>query len=242
MLQYCRKGGICLKYGKIVEGTFITRPNRFCATVEIDGNETVCHVKNTGRCRELLLSKSRVLLEESSNPQRKTKYDLVAVYKGDRLINMDSFAPNLAVGEWLAGGGLGFIPDLLKSESTYKNSRFDFFAQKENRKCFIEVKGVTLEKDNVVLFPDAPTLRGVKHLQELCECIKDGYEAYVIFVVQMKDVLYFTPNREMHKEFADALIVCRDNGVNVRCVDCNVTRDGMEIRDEVKIVFGDEKQ
>lgn len=240
MLQYCRKGGIFLKYGKIVEGTFISRPNRFCAIVEIDGKKTVCHVKNTGRCKELLTLSSTVFLEESQNPLRKTKYDLIAVYKNQRLINMDSLAPNKAVGEWIKSGGLGFIPDHIKSECTYKNSRFDFFVQAANRKCFVEVKGVTLEKDNAALFPDAPTLRGVKHLHELCECIKDGYEAYVVFVVQMKDVLYFTPNRQMHPEFADALITCRDSGVKVIAADCSVTPDTMEIRDKVKIVFGDE--
>ncbi len=240
MLQYCHKGGICLKYSKIVEGTFIARPNRFCAIVEIDGVQTVCHVKNTGRCKELLIRGSKVFLEESPNPLRKTRYDLVAVYKGERLINMDSFAPNKAVGEWITEGGLGFIPDIVKSESTYKNSRFDFYVRKDSRECFVEVKGVTLEKDNAVLFPDAPTLRGIKHLYELCQCVKDGYEAYVIFVVQMKDVLYFTPNRQMHSHFADALITSRDSGVNIMCVDCEVTHDSIEIRDKVTIVFGDE--
>ena len=231
-----------MKYSNIICGEFISRPNRFCAIVNIDGVQTVCHVKNTGRCKEILVPGCKVYLEESSNTSRKTKYDVVALEKGKRIINIDSFAPNLAIGEWLTGGGLFKNPVLVKSECSYKSSRFDFFVKAENKEIFIEVKGVTLENNGVVMFPDAPTQRGVKHLKELMECVKDGYEAYVIFVVQMKDVLYFTPNREMHKEFADALIVCRDNGVNVRCVDCNVTRDGMEIRDKVKIVFGDEKQ
>lgn len=226
-----------MKYSNITKARFLSRPNRFCAICEIDGEKTVCHVKNTGRCRELLIEGAEVFLEKSSNPLRKTAYDLIAVMKNGRCINMDSFAPNIAVGEWLKKGGLIESPDLVKSECTYKNSRFDFYIEKEHRRIFAEVKGVTLEKDGVVMFPDAPTERGVKHLNELMECVKDGYEAYVIFVVQMSDVRYFTPNSETHKAFADTLKECSKKGVNIICVDCEVTPYTMNIKNNVKIIL-----
>ena len=224
-----------MKYSNIICGEFISRPNRFCAIVNIDGVQTVCHVKNTGRCKEILVPGCKVYLEESSNTSRKTKYDVVALEKGKRIINIDSFAPNLAIGEWLTGGGLFKNPVLVKSECSYKSSRFDFFVKAENKEIFIEVKGVTLENNGVVMFPDAPTQRGVKHLKELMECVKDGYEAYIIFVVQMTDVKYFTPNEETHKEFADVLRQCHKNGVNILCFDCQVTPQTMKIGKQVEV-------
>ncbi len=225
-----------MKYNNIVRGTFLSRPNRFTAVVDIDGSTTVCHVKNTGRCLELLVRGCEVFLEKSSNPERKTMYDVVAVMKGDRCVNIDSIAPNVAVGEWLRKGALIPEPQIVKPEFTYKTSRFDYYVgTQDSRQCFVEVKGVTLENDGVVMFPDAPTERGVKHLKELMDCVKEGFEAYVVFVVQMKNVKYFTPNTQTHKEFADTLKLCAKSGVNVVCVDCNVTPDSMEIADFVKV-------
>ena len=198
-----------MQYQNICPGTFLARPNRFIAHVEVEGRVEVCHVKNTGRCRELLVPGCRVYLEESSNPNRKTRFDLVAVEKerrcGPLLVNMDSQAPNKVFGEWAAGGG--FRPGLskLRPETTFGNSRFDYYWEDSNSAGFVEVKGVTLERDCVAYFPDAPTERGVKHITELIECLKDGYEAYILFVIQMKEISYMTPNDATHKAFGDAL-------------------------------------
>lgn len=224
-----------MRYQRIREGIFRERPNRFVAMVELEGVVERCHVKNTGRCRELLVPGARVFLEESENPSRATRYDLVAVYKGDRLINMDSQAPNRAAGEWLAAGGLGFIPQVLRPEVRFENSRFDFYWEKDGQRGFVEVKGVTLEQDGVVLFPDAPTLRGVKHLEELIRCVDLGYEAAVLFVVQMEGVRYFTPNRTTHPEFARALAEAAAQGVRVLAVDCHVTPKEMTLRQAVAV-------
>ena len=225
-----------MTYKSIKEGIFLSRPNRFIAEVEIDGEVKVCHVKNTGRCRELLIKGVRVLLDRSDNPNRRTEYDLVAVYKGDMLINIDSQAPNAVFGEWLKEGGFGDVK-LIKPECFYKNSRFDFYVETEDKRIFIEVKGVTLEEDGVAMFPDAPTERGVKHLTELSEAVKDGYEAYVYFVVQMNECRYFTPNKKMHPEFAETLKMASDSGVNVRAVKCKVTEDGLKINGDVDAVI-----
>ncbi len=225
-----------MTYKGIKEGIFLSRPNRFIAEVEIDGEVKVCHVKNTGRCRELLIKGVRVLLDRSDNPNRRTEYDLVAVYKGDMLINIDSQAPNAVFGEWLKEGGFGDVK-LIKPECFYKKSRFDFYVETEDKRIFIEVKGVTLEEDGVVMFPDAPTERGVKHLTELSEAVKDGYEAYVYFVVQMNECRYFTPNKKMHPEFAETLKMASDSGVNVRAVKCKVTEDGLKINGDVDAVI-----
>lgn len=226
-----------MKYNNTVTGTFLARPNRFIAHVEVDGTVQVCHVKNTGRCRELLIPGARVVLERASNPQRKTPYDVIAVYKGDRLINMDSQAPNPVLGEWLEKRIL--FPDLtlIKPECQYKNSRFDFYLEAGERKIFAEVKGVTLEQDGVVLFPDAPTERGVKHLRELMDATRCGYEAYVFFVIQMKDCKYFTPNAATHPQFAETLRQAAAAGVNIVALDCEITEDGMEIRQKVEIIL-----
>ena len=222
-----------MKYENIVKGVFIERPNRFIAICEINGKEEVCHVKNTGRCKELLVKGATVYLEKSNNTNRKTKYDLIAVYKGERLINMDSQVVNKVA--------LEFMPQLfdnikkIKPEYKYGNSRFDIYLETDREKIFVEVKGVTLENDGVVRFPDAPTERGVKHLNELQKAVIEGYKAYVLFVVQMSDVKYFEPNRETHPQFADALKQARDNGVIPLAYDCFVTPDTIEIRKQVQI-------
>ena len=226
-----------MKYRNIIKGTFISRPNRFVANVTIDGKDIACHVKNTGRCRELLKEGAEVFLEKSDNPERKYQYSLITVRKGDRLVNMDSQAPNKAVGEFLRKGSLFEDIKLIKPECKYGNSRFDFYVEYADKKAFIEVKGVTLENDNVVSFPDAPTERGSKHLRELCECLKEGYEAYVFFVIQMKDVLYFTPNEAHDRIFAETLRTAEKEGVKVLAYDCLVTEDEMTVKDKVNIVL-----
>lgn len=224
-----------MKYNEIKKAAFISRPNRFVAKVTIDGTETAVHVKNTGRCRELLREGAGVWLEKSSNPDRKYQYSLVTVKKGERMVNMDSQAPNKAVGEFLSEGRL--FPDikLIRPECKYGNSRFDFYIEYEDKKAFIEVKGVTLENDGVVSFPDAPTERGSKHLRELCQCVRDGYEAYVFFVIQMKDVLYFTANADHDPVFARTLKEAHSEGVRILAYDCDVTEDEMKIGDRVEV-------
>ena len=230
-----------MKYKNIHEGIFLSRPNRFIANVLIDGAETVCHVKNTGRCRELLVPGAKVLLEKSSNPTRKTKFDLVKVYKGERLINMDSNAPNTVFGEFLRAGGLGVLPDYIKAEYSHGDSRFDYYFEHDGIKAFAEVKGVTLEDCNIARFPDAPTERGIKHLKGLINCINDGYEAYVIFVIQMKDVACFKPAWDKHFEFAKALNEAFNAGVKILAFDCDVTEDGLSINEKVKIDLSEEE-
>ena len=201
-----------MKYKNVVRGSFISRPNRFIANVDIDGKIEVCHVKNTGRCRELLLPGVEVFLERSDKPERRTKYDLIAVKKGKMLINIDSQAPNKVFGEWIRRGDFFKNITLIKPECTYKNSRFDFYIEADGKKIFAEIKGVTLENNGVVLFPDAPTERGVKHLSELIEAKHCGFEAYVFFIIQMKECNYFTPNKETHPEFAEALSIAKRHG------------------------------
>lgn len=226
-----------MKYGTVKKGIFISRPNRFIARVAVDGVEETVHVKNTGRCRELLVSGAEVVLERAEVPKRKTGHDLVAVYKGERLINMDSQAPNKVFGEWAAKSGFFGNITLLKPECTYKSSRFDYYIEADGRRIFVEVKGVTLENDGVLMFPDAPTLRGVKHLNELMDAKQNGYLAYVFFVAQMKDCKYFTPNAETHPLFAETLKRAAESGVGVVCVSCNVTKDGLEIDGFVDVVL-----
>lgn len=218
-----------MQYHPIRRGIFRARPNRFIAHVELDQQVVICHVKNTGRCRELLVPGATVYLEESGNPNRKTKYDLVAVEKGERLINMDSQAPNRVFAEWAQSGA--FRPGLtkLRGETTYGNSRFDFYWEALEERGFLEVKGVTLEENGVVLFPDAPTQRGVKHLEELAAAKRAGYRAGVCFVIQMSDVKYFTPNDRTHPEFGAALRRAAATGVEILALDCRVTPDTLEI-------------
>lgn len=224
-----------MKYSKVQAGIFKSRPNRFIAYVEVDGEVKTCHVKNTGRCKELLIPGVTVYLEEQDNPNRKTKCDLIGVQKGNRMINMDSQAPNKVVYEWIQSGGLFSDIKLVKTEKTYGNSRFDLYVETENKKIYIEVKGVTLEEKGIVRFPDAPTERGVKHVKELISCMEEGYEAYIIFVVQMKDVKYFEPNDLTHPAFGQALREAEEKGVHILAVDCDVEADKLNIRDNVMV-------
>lgn len=223
-----------MRYENMVPGIFRSRPNRFIAHIEIDGREEVCHVKNTGRCRELLTPGAAVWCQKSSNPNRKTQYDLIAVQKGERLINMDSQAPNIAAGQWLKNGGLGEIENL-KAETFHGDSRFDFSFIKDGRRCFLEVKGVTLENDGVCAFPDAPTERGSKHLRGLTAAAGEGFGAYVLFVIQMADVKYLHPNDATDPAFGAALREAAAAGVTILAMDCAVTPDTMEIRKNVLV-------
>ena len=218
-----------MKYENMLPGRFLARPNRFIAHAEIDSREEVCHVKNTGRCRELLTPGAVVWCRRDDNPSRKTKYDLIAVQKGERLINMDSQAPNAAAKEWLAAGGLGEIEEL-RGEVTHGDSRYDFAFRKDGRQCYLEVKGVTLEHDGVCAFPDAPTERGAKHLRGLQKAAQEGFGAYVLFVIQMSDVKYLHPNDATDPAFARALREAAAAGVTVLAMDCAVTPDTMAIR------------
>ena len=222
-------------YPNIREAVFLRRPNRFIAMAELDGAETVCHVKNTGRCRELLVPGARVYLRRAENPLRKTAWDLIAVQKGERLINMDAAAPNTVFGEWLRAGGAGFVPELLRPECVHGDSRFDFYLEDGGRRIFAEVKGVTLEEDGVVRFPDAPTERGVKHLHGLTRAVKEGYEAWAVFVIQMEGVDFFSPNEETDPQFARALRAAHAAGVRILALDCRVREDGMEIGKEIPV-------
>ena len=224
-----------MKYSNITEGQFESRPNRFIAYVKILGKTEKVHVKNTGRCRELLTDHATVFLEKSANPERSTAYDLVAVRKGERIINMDSQAPNKAVEEWLHKKELFRDAVFIRPETVYRNSRFDFYVETPQDKIFIEVKGVTLEQDDIVLFPDAPSERAVKHVNELEEALEEGYKAYIILVIQMEGVKYFTPNRDTQPEFADALIRARQKGVKILAYDCQVTPDSMRINKPVPV-------
>ncbi|MCM1297919.1 MAG: DNA/RNA nuclease SfsA [Muribaculaceae bacterium] len=229
-----------MKYKNIVKGTFINRPNRFIAYVEMEGKIEKVHVKNTGRCRELLVPNAIVYLEKSDNPNRKTAYDLVAVEKVREgktplLINMDSQAPNYAVEEWLRKGNIFSKQALIRREHTYKKSRFDFYIEDGEKKAFLEVKGVTLEEDGLALFPDAPTERGVKHIKELAACMDEGYEAYILFVIQMKEMYAFSPNDKTHPDFGKVLREAADKGVHVLAVDCRAGTDYMELDKYVEV-------
>ncbi len=217
-----------MHYDNMVPGIFRSRPNRFIARVEIQGQEETVHVKNTGRCRELLTPGAQVWCQRSSNPNRKTGFDLITVRKGRRLINMDSQAPNAAAGEWLRSGGLGQIHNL-RAETVMGESRFDFSFEKDGRQCYLEVKGVTLENDGVCAFPDAPTDRGRRHLDGLCKLAAQGYGAYVLFVIQMSDVKYLRPHDERDPAFGDALRCAAAGGVTVLAMDCHVSEDTMTL-------------
>lgn len=224
-----------MKYKNVFKGTFISRPNRFIAYVEICGKTEICHVKNTGRCKEILTPGATVYVEKSDNPERKTKYDVIAVYKGEELINIDSQAPNKVFGEWVNKSDFFDNVNFVKPECKYKNSRFDYYLEADGKKIFVEVKGVTLEVDGIVKFPDAPTQRGVKHINELADCVKNGYDAYIFFIIQMKNCKYFTPNTDTHPEFADALKSAKNQGVKVVALNCNVLPDTLDIDSFVKV-------
>ena len=216
-----------MQYANVISGKFISRPNRFIAKVEIEGNVETVHVKNTGRCRELLVPGATVYLEVSDNPARKTKYDLIAVEKGSLLINMDSQAPNKVFYEWAKSSNFFGESPFIKPEFTYGKSRFDFYIESEDKKIFVEVKGVTLEENGVAMFPDAPTERGVKHLCELSAAKDEGYEAYIFFIIQMKGCHVFMPNEARHPEFAEALRYARDKGVEIFALDSKVTENSL---------------
>ncbi len=218
-----------MKYENIKSAIFKNRPNRFVAEIEIDGKPQIAHVKNTGRCRELLTENAEIYVQEIDSSSRKTRFDVVAVKKQNKLINIDSQAPNKVLGEWMKSGGFFKNITCIKPECKYKNSRFDFYIEADGEKIFVEVKGVTLEEDGVVMFPDAPTVRGIKHLNELIDAVASGYGAFVFFVAQMKDAQLFMPNRQTHPEFADALSEAAKKGVKVFCVTCNVKKDSLEI-------------
>ncbi|MBP3493790.1 MAG: DNA/RNA nuclease SfsA [Oscillospiraceae bacterium] len=224
-----------MRYGEIRRGIFISRPNRFIAYIKIDGEEVVCHVKNTGRCRELLVPGAEVWLERGENPNRKTAYDLIAVQKGGKLINMDAQAPNKVFAEWAAQ----FEPKLqaLRSEYTYGQSRLDFCLQTEAGLHFVEVKGVTLEENGHTRFPDAPTERGIKHLHELIRAVEEGHRASAVFVIQMEDVVDFAPNDVTHPAFGEALRQAAAAGVRVVAVNCRVAPDRLEILGEIPVIL-----
>jgi len=217
-----------LTYANMTPGTFLARPNRFIAHLEIDGQVETVHVKNTGRCRELLPTGAQVWCQKASNPNRKTKYDLITVRKGSRLINMDSQAPNIAARQWLLSGGLGNVENV-KAETTHGDSRFDFSFTLNGKPCFLEVKGVTLENEGICAFPDAPTERGTKHLRGLQKCVEEGFGGFVLFVIQMSDVKYLHPNDATDPNFGRALREAAAAGVQVLAVDCTVTENSMTI-------------
>ena len=223
-----------MRYENMVPGIFQARPNRFVAKVEIGGQVETVHVKNTGRCRELLPAGAQVWCQHWDKADRKTNYDLITVKKGCRLINMDSQAPNRAAKEWLLAGGLGPVENL-RPETKHGDSRFDFSFEKDGKQCFLEVKGVTLETDGVCAFPDAPTERGAKHLRGLTEAVKAGFGGYVLFVIQMEDVKYLHPNDATDPAFGKALREAAAAGVQVLAVDCRVTEDEMCIGNFVPV-------
>lgn len=224
-----------MKYENTKRAVFLDRPNRFIAHVDLNGQTETVHVKNTGRCRELLIPGTEVILEESVNPARKTKYDLICVNKSGRWINMDSQVPNKAAAEWIRAGRLFPEEVTLKTEKVYGNSRFDIYVESPCRKAFIEVKGVTLEENDIARFPDAPTQRGVKHVEELIRCQEDGYEAYLLFVIQMKGIREFEPNWSTHPQFGEVLQKAQNAGVHLLAYDCLIREDYIEIQDPVPI-------
>lgn len=235
-----------MQYKTMHRAVFLRRPNRFVAHCLLDGQEVVCHVKNTGRCRESLVPGAEVWLEESDNPTRKTRYSLISVQKGERLINMDSQAPNQAVWEAFTSGFqpdfLPGKPDQVRREVTFGNSRFDLCMTIQGKPFYLEVKGVTLEENGVVRFPDAPTQRGVKHVQELTRMRQEGMDTGIFFVVQMADVRYFTPNRATDPSFAQALIEAQAAGVKLVAWDCQVTPTEMTLGKEVPIYLTEKEK
>lgn len=224
-----------MRYENIKKAKFLARPNRFIAHAELDGQEVICHVKNTGRCRELLIpGETTVYIQDhGEDTKRKTRYSLIGVEKGNLMINMDSQAPNKVVKEWIQVGE--FLPGItfMKPEKKYGNSRFDFYLEQGEKKIFLEVKGVTLEEDGVAMFPDAPTERGVKHIEELIACKEDGYDAYIVFVVQMAGMKVFRPNEKTQPEFGEALRKARSHGVEIIVKNCIVTPEELKITDSL---------
>lgn len=232
-----------MKYGNVVKGHFIERPNRFIARVEIDGQVEEVHVKNTGRMKELMIPGTRVSLEVSDNPNRKTRCDLITVEKtlpdgSVQIVNVDSQVPNQAAEEWLRAGRGPFSADAkVRREVKYGSSRFDIYVEDGERRAFMEVKGVTLEADGIAFFPDAPTERGVKHIRELTACMEEGYEAYILFVIKMKGVHGFRPNIKTHPAFGQVLKEAHGKGVHVLAVDCVVTESTLDIHEPVLVML-----
>lgn len=227
-----------MKYKKIVEGVFLKRPNRFIAIVLINGKEETVHVKNTGRCRELLIPGVKVVLEDcSDNPNRKTKYSLIAVYKEDILVNMDSQVPNMVIYESLKANKIDTLKEVtfIKREVTYNNSRFDIYFESQDRKGFIEVKGVTLEDDHIARFPDAPTQRGTKHVLEMVKAVDEGYIGIIFFLIQMEGLNEFRLNWEMDKTFSEAVRFAQENGVIIMAYDSLVNDDSIELGSPISI-------
>lgn len=227
-------------YGNIKPAIFKSRPNRFIANIELDGREKICHVKNTGRCKELLVPGAQIYVQDCRGGNRKTDFDLIAVRKGDLLINMDSMAPNKVFSEFAASGGFVDGVTLIKPESKYGNSRFDFYIEAGERRMYVEVKGVTLENNRIASFPDAPTERGVKHLNELAGCIDSGFEAHVVFVIQMSGMKFMHPNWETHPEFGAALIAAQKRGVRIHAYECFVSETELKITKPVPVILSRE--
>jgi sugar fermentation stimulation protein A len=237
-----------MTYMNIRRAVFLDRPNRFIATIEIDGRQEICHVKNTGRCMELLLQGSEILVQDlrrsnsclaerdsNTSKTRRTQFDLISVWKGQRLVNIDSSAPNKVFAEWVHTSGLFRDITLIRPEYRFGGSRFDFYIEANGQRCLVEVKGVTLEEDGVARFPDAPTERGVRHLRELISAVEAGYDAYAVFVIQMKGVRYLEPNWGTHRAFGEALRDAKAAGVNILAVDCDVTVDSIVASEHIEI-------
>ena len=225
-----------MNYANMVSGTFLARPNRFIAHVDIAGQTETVHVKNTGRCKELLVPGTRVWCQEASSPARKTRFDLITVEKGGRLINMDSQAPNAAAKEWLLSGGFGEI-EALRAETVHGDSRFDFSFFRDGKLWFLEVKGVTLEENGWARFPDAPTERGVKHLRHLARAAAEGYLCYVVFVIQMSGIRGFSPNWKTHPAFGETLLQAREAGVIPLAFETEVLPRRVELAGSVEIDY-----
>lgn len=228
-----------LKYNNIIEGIFIDRPNRFIANVLINGIKEKVHVKNTGRCREILTSGTKVYLEESNNPNRKTKYSLISAFKDNKLINIDSQVPNPVVYNAIVNNEIPQLSnvDFLKREVTFGNSRFDLYYEKGEEKGFIEVKGVTLENQGISMFPDAPTERGSKHVYEMIKAVEEGCRGYILFLIQINNIKYFKPHEEMDKEFSNAIIKAKKHGVNILAYNSIVKPDEILLKDQVDILI-----
>ena len=224
-----------MRYTRIEEAVFKSRPNRFIAHVVTKRGEEICHVKNTGRCRELLLPDARIWVQRNDSPDRKTALDLIAVEKNGRVINMDSQIPNKVAEEWIRGGHLFSENVKIFPETRYGNSRFDLYLEEEDRRMYLEVKGVTLEEDGVARFPDAPTERGVKHVRELIVCRKAGYLAGILFIIQMQGICRLEPNDRTHPEFGEALRMAADAGAQIMAVDCLVTPDSIQADKEIEV-------
>ena len=220
-------------YKSVISARFVSRPNRFIAVAELDGREEICHVMNTGRMRELLVPGAEIFLLPAENPARKTKFDLVAVRRGDEIVNIDSLAPNRVAAEYIPTLFPGC--KLIKPETKFGNSRFDFYIEDNFDKIFLEVKGVTLNRDGIAMFPDAPTLRGAKHLRELAAAKAQGYRAAVLFVIAMKGIFSFAPNRETDPDFADALSEAARAGVEIYAADCRVEPDFIAAENKIPV-------